>query len=148
MRVAGDHLIGCKVIQQIRDEREKLLRLVRIGRGFIVVPGHEQRDRHTAGVIAHDRPTRGVGLDWHRHAQVAQVFLDGERGGFETGGRQDVARVAGIREPRHDGAQALRDAGRRVADAVVVDQQESHDVRIGLPCRSGAASRSYFFFLS
>ena len=38
-----------------------------------------------------------------------------------------VAVVAGVGEPVHDRAQALRHAGGRVADAVVVDEEEPHN---------------------
>ena len=130
MGVAGDDLIGRKSVQEIRHELEVLLRLGRIGRRFVVVPGQEERHRHAACVIVDDRPPQVVGAGRHAHPQAVQVIFDREPVNAPEAGRgEDVTGMAGIREPRHDRAKALRDAGRGVADAVVVDQQESHGVR-------------------
>jgi hypothetical protein len=58
---------------------------------------------------------------------LPQVFADGEgHVALEASRREDMAGVAGIGQPLDDRAQALRDAGGRVADAVIVGQQESH----------------------
>jgi hypothetical protein len=38
--------------------------------------------------------------------------------------------MAGVGEPFHDRAQALRHAGGRVADAMVIDEEESHNVSV------------------
>ena len=45
---------------------------------------------------------------------------------LEAGRREDVARMTGVCEPLHDRPQALRHAGGRVADAVVVDEEKPH----------------------
>ena len=59
---------------------------------------------------------------------LAQVFLDRERdAALEAGRGQDVAVVTGIGEPADQRAHAVRDAGRRIADAVIVDEQEPHN---------------------
>src|SRR5438105_3284770 len=61
-------------------------------------------------------------------ALLYQVILDGEdHAALEAGGRQDVARMPGILEPLHDRAQAVRDASRGVADAVVIDEKKPHN---------------------
>ena len=64
----------------------------------------------------------------HIDALRSQVILDGEgHGTLEAGRREDVARMTGVGEPLHDRAQALRHAGGRVADAVVVDEEKPHN---------------------
>ena len=63
----------------------------------------------------------------HIDAMLSQMILDGEgHGTLEAGRREDVARMTGVREPLHDRAQALRHAGGRIADAVVIGQEKSH----------------------
>jgi hypothetical protein len=46
---------------------------------------------------------------------------------FETRGRQDLTRMARVCEPLDDGAETLRHAGGRIADAVVVNEKKPHD---------------------
>jgi hypothetical protein len=61
-------------------------------------------------------------------ALLPQMLFDRERhGAFEAGRRENAAGMTGIGEPFHDRAQALRHAGRRIADAVVIGQEEAHD---------------------
>ena len=68
--------------------------------------------------------------DWDRRIDAVrlQVILDGEgHRTLKAGRREDVAGMAGIGEPLHDRAQALRHTGGRVADAVVIGEKEPHN---------------------
>jgi hypothetical protein len=63
-----------------------------------------------------------------RDALLSQVIRDSERhSALEAGRCEDVARMTAICQPFHDRPQALCDAGGWVADAVVIDQEKSHD---------------------
>jgi hypothetical protein len=58
---------------------------------------------------------------------LAEVVLDREgNASFEAPGGQYMAGVPGIREPLDDGPEAVRDSGRRIADAVIVYEKKPH----------------------
>ena len=64
----------------------------------------------------------------HINALRSQVILDGEgHRTREAGRREDVARMTGVCQPLHDGAQALRHASSWVGDAVVIDEEKPHN---------------------
>ena len=138
--VAGDQLVRRELVQELIKEREVLPRLRAIGSRLVVVARQEQCDRHALDGVLDDlafghasflvstfaftvRRRKARGID----ALRPQMFLDGEgHSTLEAGGRQDVALVAGVREPLHDRAQALRDSGGWIADAVVVHEEKAH----------------------
>jgi hypothetical protein len=142
MRVAGDHLIGCEVVQQSLEQRLVLRRLPAIGSRFVVAPREQHRDRDAMCRVVDDRPVDGavplpLGSRGRRARQfdpgqidapLSQVILDreGDRT-LEPRRRQDVAGVARVGQPFHDRAQALRHSGRRIADAMIVRQQKPHE---------------------
>jgi len=71
-------------------------------------------------------------------AALSKVFPDREgHRALESRRRQDVAGVAGIGQPSHDRAEALRHAGGRIADAMIVREKKPHDSeRIDRSCVS------------
>ena len=133
MAVAGDHLIGSEGREQPLEQREERGGLGAIGTGLVVVAGQEQCDRHRADVIVRRRgaladlaarplPRRGPS-----GALLAEVLVDREgHAPFEAGRGQHVARVPGIGQPLHDGPEAVRDPGRRIADAVIIYEKKPH----------------------
>ena len=92
-------------------------------------------------VVVHDRSSRAAKLlpltlgtarlrDEKRRvdALLRQVVLDGEdHRRFEPRGRQDAAVVTRVEEPLDDRPQALRHTRGWIGDAVIVDQEKSHD---------------------
>jgi hypothetical protein len=138
MAIGRDHLIGTESVEQTFEDRQELRRFGAIRPRLVVVAGQQQRDRHAAdGVVDHRSigrstlfiPSGSPGRHAHRYggALPRQMFLDrvGD-GAFETSRGEDVARVSRVGQPLHDGPQALRDTGNRIADAVVVDQEKTH----------------------
>ena len=139
MAVAGDQLIGRELVQQPSSSARYCLALRAIGPQFVVVARQQQRDRHVPHGVVHDGPVgdaprfvpgRVVRASARRDTSTpccAQVIVDREgHRALEARRRQDVARVTGVGEPLHDRAQALRHAGGRIADAVVVDEEKAH----------------------
>ena len=140
MPVAGDQLIGREIIQELVEQCKVLAGLATIGAGLVVVARHQQRDRHVLHGVVHDRSIRNApflaglsGWSWRQREErcidtlASQVIFDREgHSTLETGGREDVALMAGVRQPLHDRAQALRHAGGWVADAVVIHEEEAH----------------------
>jgi hypothetical protein len=133
--VAGDRLVGREIVEETRQQPEELPRLRAIGPRLVVVARQEQRDGHAAHRVVHDGPFGSPSLVFRPLEQrrigalLLQVLLDGEgHTALEARCRQDAAVVSCIREPLHDRPQALRDAGGRIADAVVIDEQEPHYV--------------------
>jgi hypothetical protein len=106
-----------------------------------MVPRQQQRDRHVSDAVVDDRASgrsrrlaAGSGSlgggcrRRERDALLPQVFLDREgHRTLEAGSRQDMARMTGVREPLHDRSEAVRDPGRRIADAVIVNEKKAHD---------------------
>jgi hypothetical protein len=59
------------------------------------------------------------------------VLFDREcDGALEARRRQNATRVAGVRKPSHDRAEALRHTRSRVADAVVIHQEKPHELSV------------------
>ncbi len=141
MSVARHELVGSKVVQQIIEQCTELRRFRTIGARLVVVARQQQRDGHRPDGVVRDRTDRDSQLllqpfrltvsrreRRQRDAALFQMFFDCERdGALETGRRQDAALVTGLGEPLHDRPQAVRHACRRIADAVVIDQEESHN---------------------
>jgi hypothetical protein len=129
--VAGDQLIRMEIVQQSFEQRQVLAGLGGVRPRLVVAARQEQRDRHGADRVVHDRPLAlapGRLERRRRHPLLRQVLLDRERHWtLEACRCEDAALMARLSEPFDDRAQALRHAGRRVADAVVVDQKEAHD---------------------
>ena len=56
MPVAGDQLVGREVVEQLVEQRQELRGLRAIGPRFVVMARQQQRDRHVADGVVHDRP--------------------------------------------------------------------------------------------
>ena len=138
--VAGDQLVGLEVVDQTIEQAKKLCAFRPIRPRLVVVAGHEQRHRDVADGVVHDwtigcplaaglprrAPVRRAGRQLD--PLISQVLLDGEGDvALEAGRRQHLALMTRVFQPLDDGSQALRHARGRVADAVVVHQQKSHD---------------------
>ena len=94
--------------------------------GFVVMARDQQRHRHAAHLVVDDA-VFGSQLD----APAAEMFCQRERdAALESRGRQNFALVSGLGQPLHDRPQALRHARRGIADAVIVDQEKTHALRI------------------
>ena len=165
MSVAGDDLVGGEDLEKVVEQVEVVAAFLGVRPRFVVVQGQEQRDRNAvhgvAGHVRAERAARGMSAALHRavrchlrardgNTQSPKVLVDRERdGAFETCGRQDLAVVPRFHEPAHDGAEAVCDAGGRVADAMVVDEQEAHTAddtlengAAGAACSADAPARS------
>lgn len=123
MCVAGNDLVWIEIPQEVVEQREKPARLGWVGPRFVIVTSQQQRDGDAAHSVGHDRRRRVRIVIRQFETELSKMLLDRETDRrFESASRQDMARVAGFRQPSHDGQEALGYAGGRVADAVVVNQ--------------------------
>ncbi len=100
--------------------------------------------------VAHDRTRAVVRRDCARRSRCDAVdacarcsSIVNVTRALEARGREDVAGMPGVREPLDDRAQALRHAGGRIADAVVVDEEKSHAERTTANRRVNTRSRTH-----